>query len=303
MRIGASTFAEGVDLSLYIIAGISIFFLVGITAVMIYFVIRYSKKRNPKATNIEGNNTLEVIWTVIPTILVLVMFYYGWMGYRPMRKVPANAIKVNAYGQMWKFSFEYPNGKLTDSLVVPINQPVRLALNSRDVIHSFYIPAFRLKEDMVPGDSNYLWFEANLEGRYDIMCAEYCGQLHSYMLSSVTVLPEEEYDKWLTQTVSVSDEPAGLTILKQNACLTCHSQDGTKIIGPSYKGIYGKTETVETDGVERQIVVDDEYIIRSIKHPNADVVKGYMKGLMVSYENVLTDEQIEEVIKYLKTLK
>ncbi len=303
MRIGASTFAEGVDLSLYIIAGISIFFLVGITAVMIYFVIRYNKKRNPKATNIEGNNTLEVIWTVIPTILVLVMFYYGWMGYKPMRTVPGNAIEINAYGQMWKFSFEYPNGKLTDSLVVPLNRPVKLYLNSRDVLHSFYIPAFRLKEDMVPGGKNYLWFEANLKGKYDILCAEYCGQLHSYMLSSVTVLPVEEYEAWFEKAPTITDEHPGLTVMKQNACLTCHSQDGSKIIGPSFKGIYGHEVTVVTDGIERQVMVDDEYITRSIKQPGSDVVQGYMNGLMVSYENVLTDQQIKDVIEYIKTLK
>lgn len=303
MRTGASTFAEGVDLSLYIIAGISVFFLVGITAVMIYFVFRYSRKRNPKATNIEGSNTLEVIWTVIPTILVLVMFYYGWMGYKPMREVPDNAIEIEAYAQMWKFSFQYPDGKVTDSLVVPVNQPVKLNLHSRDVLHSFYVPAFRIKEDMVPGGQNYLWFNPNLEGRYDILCAEYCGQLHSYMLSTITVVSDAEYQTWLTSAPVITDEHPGLAVLKQNACLTCHSQDGSKIIGPSFKGIFGKTETVITDGVEREIVIDSAYIARSIKDPNADIVQGYMKGLMVSYDGVVTDEQIADIVDYIKNLK
>ncbi|MDA3943169.1 MAG: cytochrome c oxidase subunit II [Bacteroidetes bacterium] len=303
MRTGASTFAEGVDLSLYIIAGISIFFLIGITAVMIYFVFRYSKKRNPKATNIEGSNTLEVIWTVIPTLLVMVMFYYGWMGYKPMRNVPDDAIVIEAYGQMWKFSFEYPDGKVTDSLVLPVNRPVKLNLNSRDVLHSFYIPAFRVKEDMVPNGENYLWFEPNLPGRYDILCAEYCGQLHSYMLSSITVVSDAEYNSWLTSAPSITDEHPGLSLLKQNACLTCHSQDGSKIIGPSFKGLFGKTEIVVTDGQEREVVVDETYITRSIKEPNADIVQGYMKGLMVSYAEVLSDEQIAEIIDYIKTLE
>ncbi|MBU1368971.1 MAG: cytochrome c oxidase subunit II [Bacteroidetes bacterium] len=303
MRTGASTFAEGVDLSLYIIAGISIFFLIGITAVMIYFVFRYSKKRNPKATNIEGSNTLEVIWTVIPTLLVIVMFYYGWMGYKPMRNVPDDAIVIEAYGQMWKFSFEYPDGKVTDSLVVPVNRPVKLNLNSRDVLHSFYIPAFRVKEDMVPNGENYLWFEPNLPGRYDILCAEYCGQLHSYMLSSITVVSDAEYNSWLTSAPSITDEHPGLSLLKQNACLTCHSQDGSKIIGPSFKGLFGKTEIVVTDGQEREVTVDETYITRSIKEPNADIVQGYMKGLMVSYAEVLSDEQIAEIIDYIKTLE
>ncbi|MBG0782156.1 MAG: cytochrome c oxidase subunit II [Bacteroidales bacterium] len=303
MRTGASTFAEGVDLSLYIIAGIAVFFLVGITVVMIYFVIRYSRKRNPKPTNIEGNNTLEVVWTVIPTILVLVMFYFGWMGFKPMREVPDNAMVIDAYAQMWKFSFQYPDGKVTDSLVVPVNRPVKLNLHSRDVLHSFYVPAFRLKEDMVPGGNNYLWFNPNLEGRYDILCAEYCGQLHSYMLSSVTVVSDTEYQTWLTSAPGNTEEHPGLAVLKQNACLTCHSQDGSKIIGPSFKGIFGKTEIVLTDGIEREVIIDSAYITRSIKNPNADIVKGYMKGLMVSYEGIVTDEQIVDIIDYIKNLK
>ncbi len=303
LKQGASTFAEGVDLSLYVIFGISVFFLIGITIVMIYFVIRYSKKRNPKSTNIEGSHALEVVWTAVPTLLVIVMFYYGWMGYTPMRNVPEGAIEIEAYGQMWKFSFEYPDGKVTDSLVVPINRPVKLNLHSRDVVHSFYVPAFRLKEDIVPNGSNYLWFEATTAGRYDIMCAEYCGQLHSYMLSSISVVSDSEYNAWLTSEPSNTGEHPGLSLLKQNACLTCHSQDGSKIIGPSFKGIFGTTEIVITNGEEREITIDEEYISRSIKDPNADLVKGYMKGLMVSYADVLSDEQIAQITDYIKTLK
>mgnify|MGYP001627471773 CR=1 FL=1 len=303
MRNSASTFAQGVDLSLYIIVGISLVFLIGITAVMIYFVFRYNKMRNPVATNIEGSNLLEVLWTAIPTLLVVVMFYYGWMGFKPMRSVPDGAMEVKAYGQMWKFSFEYPDGRITDSLVVPLGKPVKVNLVSRDVLHSFYIPAFRMKEDMVPGKNNFMWFEATKTGRYDILCAEYCGQLHSYMLSSVTVLSESDYAQWLASAPNLADEHPGLALLKQNACLTCHSQDGSKIIGPSFRGLYGRTEIVETDGKERELLADDEYIARSIREPNADVVKGYMKGLMVSYANVLNDEQIAHIIDYLKTLK
>jgi cytochrome c oxidase subunit 2 len=302
MNTGASTFAHGVDLSLYIILGISLFFLVGITVVMIYFVIRYNKKRNPKATNIEGNFTLEVVWTVIPTILVMLMFYYGWMGYRPMRIVPDNAMEINAYGQMWKFSFEYPDGMFTDTLVVPINQPVKLNLISRDVIHSFYVPAFRLKEDMVPGKDNFLWFEATREGRFDVLCAEYCGMLHSFMLSSVTVISQAEYENWLAVASIVREEHPGLAVMRQNACFTCHSQDGSRLIGPSFKDVYGRTQMVETNGVAREIVVDDEYIAKSIYDPNADIVQGYMRGLMISYENIISKEQIDDIIDYLKTM-
>ncbi|HQQ13079.1 MAG TPA: cytochrome c oxidase subunit II [Bacteroidales bacterium] len=303
MREQASTFAQGVDFSLYVIAGISVFFLVGITVVMLFFVFRYNKKRNPVATNIEGSHKMEVLWTAIPTLLVMVMFYYGWMGYKPLRNVPAGALEVTAYGQMWKFTFEYPDGRITDSLVVPLGKPVKVNLVSRDVLHSFFIPSFRMKEDMVPGKNNFLWFETTQKGRFDVLCAEYCGQLHSYMLSSVTVLDQQDYEKWLTSSASVADEHPGLSLLKQNACLTCHSQDGSKIIGPSCKGIFGKTETVVTDDAEREIVIDEAYISRSIRQPNADVVKGYMKGLMVSYETVLSEEQIGHITDYIKTLK
>lgn len=303
MRTSASTFAEGVDLSLYIIAGISLFFLIGITITMLYFVFRYNKKRNPVASNIESDHRLEIIWTAIPTLLVMVMFYFGWMGYKPMRQVPDGAMEITAYAQMWKFSFEYPDGRLTDTLVVPLGKPVKLNLVSRDVLHSFYVPAFRLKEDMVPGKKeNFLWFEATKTGRFDVLCAEYCGQLHSFMLSSITVVSENEYNEWLTRVVDTSDEHPGLALLKQNACLTCHSQDGSKIIGPSFKGLYGRNEVVETASGDKEIVVDDAYIIRSIRQPNDEIVKGYMKGLMVSYDQ-LSDEQIESIIDYIKTLE
>jgi cytochrome c oxidase subunit 2 len=299
---GASNFVEGVDLSLYIILGISVFFLVTITATMIYFVIRYRRKKNPKASQIHGNNTLEIVWTVIPTLLVLVMFYYGWAGYSPMRKVPADAIPVKAYAQMWSWMFEYENGKKSANLVVPIDKAVKLDLISKDVLHSLYIPAFRIKEDVVPGKENYMWFRAQELGEYDLFCAEYCGERHSYMISKVIVLPEDEYETWLVTSDVPADEPPGLTILKQNACITCHSLDGSKIVGPSFKGLYGREELVITDGQERNIIADDEYIKRSIYEPNADLVEGYNPGLMISYRETLTEEDVQKVIDYLKTL-
>ncbi len=302
MNSGASNFVEGVDLSFYIILGISAFFLVGITATMIYFVIRYSRKKNPKATNIKGSNTLEIIWTVIPTILVLVMFYYGWVGYQPMRAKPENAITINAHGQMWSWSFEYEDGRRSEELVVPLNKPVILELISHDVLHSLYIPAFRIKEDLVPGRDNWMWFKAQEVGEFDILCAEYCGERHSYMLSKVRVLPEEEYETWYKEKLGKSDDPPGLQILKQNACISCHSLDGSEIVGPTFKGLWGRNEVVSTDGKEREITVDRDYIVRSIYQPNADVVEGFNAGQMISYENIISEEQIDQIIEYLKTL-
>jgi cytochrome c oxidase subunit II len=300
---GASNFVKGVDLSLYIVLGISLFFLVTITATMIYFVIRYRRKKNPKASQIHGNNTLEVVWTVIPTILVLIMFYFGWAGFSPMRKVPADAIPIKAMGQMWVWSFEYENGKKSSELVVPIDKAIRLDLDSRDVLHSLYIPAFRIKEDAVPGKGNWMWFRAQKLGDYDIFCAEYCGDRHSYMMSKVRVLPQAEYEAWLTRSDIPADEPPGLTLMKQNACVTCHSLDGSKIVGPSFKGIYGHEVEVVTGGQDRTVIVDDEYIKRSIQDPNADVVKGFNHGLMISYKQTLKDEDVAKIIDFIKTIK
>jgi cytochrome c oxidase subunit II len=300
---GASNFVQGVDLTFIIILGASVFFLVSITAVMIYFVIRYRRSKNPKATNIEGNNTLEIVWTVIPVILVLIMFYFGWMGFKPMRNVPKDAIPIKGIGQMWAWSFEYENGKKSPELIVPLNKPVRINLSSLDVIHSLFIPAFRIKEDAVPGRNNFMWFIAQDTGTYNIFCAEYCGDRHSYMLSHVRVLPEDDYSTWLASATEVpAGEAAGLTLMKQNACVTCHSQDGSRIVGPSFKGLFGKNETVITNGSEREVTVDEEYIKKSIYDPNADVVKGYTPGLMPSQKDKLTDEDVKKIVEYIKGL-
>lgn len=299
---GASNFVQGVDLTFIIILGASVFFLVSITAVMIYFVIRYSRKRNPKATNIEGNNTLEIVWTAVPLVLVLVMFYFGWLGFRPMRHVPEGAIQVKAVAQMWAWSFEYENGKKSSELVVPLNKPVKLNLFSLDVIHSLYIPAFRIKEDVVPGKKNYMWFTAQEEGEYNIFCAEMCGDRHSYMLSKVKVLPEADYTAWLAASDVPAGEHPGLTLMRQNACITCHSQDGSRIVGPSFKGLFGKKEIVIANGTEKEITIDETYIKHSIYEPNAEVVKGFNPGLMTPFKDKLTDEDIQKIIDYLKTL-
>jgi cytochrome c oxidase subunit 2 len=301
MFSNASNFVEGVDLSFAIILGISVFFLVAITAVMIWFVIKYNRKRNPKPENIHENQKLEIIWTAIPTLLVLIMFYFGWAGYKPMRDFPKDSIEIKAIAQMWSWNFEYPNGKISDTLVVPIDKAVTLNLVSRDVLHSLYIPAFRVKEDVVPGIDNKMWFIGQELGNYNILCAEYCGDRHSYMLSKVVVVPESEYTTWFND--KTSNEHPGLIVLKKNACTSCHSLDGTKIIGPSFKGAWGRTETVVTNGAEREITVNEEYIGTSLDDPNADVVKGYNPGLMISYKELVGEEDFKQIVEYLKTLK
>lgn len=304
MFSGASSFVQGVDLAFFVIIGISLIFLIGITFGMIYFSIKYNKKRHPKAVPTVENTKLEILWTVIPTLLVLCMFYYGWVGYRPMRSFPNNAISIKATGKMWSWSFEYENGKWDTILYVPINKAVKLDLYSPDVLHSLYIPAFRIKEDVVPGINNKMWFRAEILGTYNIFCAEYCGVSHSKMLSKVVVLPEDEYNTWYNtkQVVDLNLMPGELTI-KKVGCNACHTTTGTKLVGPSFKGLFGSTRKVTVDGKIIEVKADEEYIINSIRNPNSQVVEGFPKGVMIQYKEQISDEEIKQIIDYIKTLK
>jgi cytochrome c oxidase subunit II len=309
MFSGASTFVSGVDTAFVLIIGISLFFLIGITGTIIVFLVRYNKKRNPVATDIEGSTRLEIIWTVIPTILVLIMFFYGWNGYTPISKMPKDALKIKVISRMWMWKFEYPNGQVTDTLYVPESKAIWLDMVSMDVIHSLYIPAFRIKQDVVPGKQNQMWFISNKPGRYDLFCTEYCGLRHSYMLTAVQVMPEAGFASWYSKAPakidsSLAAKPGaiGRTIMETKGCVACHTTDGSKLVGPSFKGIYGHKVTVTTAGKEREITVDDEYIARSINDPTADVVKGFVSGQMVSYKGQFTDEDIKQIVEYIKTL-
>ena len=305
MYSGASNFVENVDLAFYIILGISFFFFVLITFLMIYFIIKYNRKKNKVAVQIKEKTYLEVIWILVPMALVLLMFYYGWKGWLPMREVPEDAMVVKTTGQMWQWSFEYPNGKVSQDLILPINEAVKLDLISTDVIHGLSIPAFRVKEDVVPGKHNYAWFIPQKIGDYDIFCSAYCGVRHSYMHSYVKVVTKDEYQKMLTE---LPDKPKegegdGLKILQNNGCIGCHSLDGTIIVGPSFKGLFGSTIDILIDGNEKKITVDEEYIKSSIYEPNKDIVKGFNSGLMKSYKDMINEEDIQKINDYLKTLK
>lgn len=300
-----SNFSSGVNTAFLVILGISILFLIALTVTMLVFVFKYSRKKNPKATTTLKHSTkLEILWTVIPTLLVLLMFYFGWSGYTPMREVPKDAMVVESVGRMWTWDFNYPNGKSSKVLYVPLNKAVKLDLKSVDVLHSLYIPAFSVKEDVVPGKENFLWFEAKREGTYDLFCTEYCGLEHSSMITKVEVVSQAKFDEWLaTKETYNTNEPIGLQVIKKNACTACHSFDGTKLVGPSFKGLMGRKEMVETAGEKREITVDSDYIKKSITDPNADIVEGFNKGLMQSYKESISDEELNEIVKYLETLK
>lgn len=209
MLADAGNFVKTVDEAFIFITVISLFFLILVTVLMLFFVWKYNKKRNKKATNIHGHLGLEIAWTLIPTILVLFMFWFGWVGYKEMTDVPKEHMVVEVTAQMWKWNFKYDNNIQTDTLYVPLNKNIRLNLNSIDVNHAFFVPAFRLKKDVIPGRKNYIWFRADEVGSYDIACAEYCGLNHSYMYSKVVVMPEQDYTNYMQSLVDAERQKAG----------------------------------------------------------------------------------------------
>jgi cytochrome c oxidase subunit 2 len=308
--------ASPADSVFFFILGIAVTFLFVNTAVMIYFVIRYNRKRNPNAEEVKENLTIEVLWTVVPTILVMIIFFVGWKGFQYMRTVPPDAMPVKVTARQWSWTFDYENGKETNVLKVPIRKPIKLIITSADVLHSLYIPAYRIKEDCVPGMETHLWFLPDELGSYDLFCTEYCGVEHSSMITTVEVLSETDFDAWYqskekigeagaakTGVAGVKSEKAhsGSELLTVKGCLACHTTDGTPKIGPTFKGIFGKKETVVRDGKEREVVVDEAFIKQSILQPEIDRVKGF-PPIMPSHKGVLTDVEIESIIEYLKTL-
>ena len=298
-----SNLAGAVDRAFIFIFSISFIFTIGIVVLMIYILIHFSRKKNKNPQQFSGNTKLEIIWTILPLIIVLMMFYYGWVGFAPMRQVPADAMQVKVIGKMWNWDFDYGNGKVSKELVLPFQKDVKLNLVSVDVNHSFFIPAFRVKEDVIPGYNNYMWFKPIMKGTFDIYCAEYCGLAHSAMLAKVVIVDSLEFKKWLADlkvTGNLPEHP-GLVLIKANACSTCHSLDGSKVIGPSFKGLYGRKTIVLTDAGEKEIEATDEYIKKSIVDPNSEVVKGFPKGLMQSYKDKITAEDLDKIVDYFKT--
>ena len=299
----ATNLGQGVDMAFFVIFGISILFLIGITITMLWFVVRYRRSKHPKAVQVKEHTWLEVTWLIIPTIIVMVMFYFGYIAFMPMHEAPEDAMTVKVIGKMWVWEFEYPGKKVASEMTLPINKPVKLEMHSVDVIHSLFIPAFRVKEDVLPGDTTSIWFIPQQLGEYEILCTEYCGLRHSYMTAKTRIVTQEEYDAWHAALPTKADqEPEGLTIMKKNACMGCHSLDGSKLVGPTFKGVVGKQETVIENGKEVEITADSLYIINSIIDPEKQIVKGYNKGLMKSYKGVIPDDEIVKVFQYLKTL-
>jgi cytochrome c oxidase subunit 2 len=278
---------------------------------MIYFVVRYRRSSGAKGQDIHGHTALELAWTGIPLVLFLSMFYYGWTNYRYLREVPRDAMVVKVTARQWAWSFTYPNGKQSTELYAAIGRPVRLDLKSLDVLHGFYVPAFRIKSDVVPGKDNYTWFQATHLGDFDIECTVMCGVNHSYMLSKVRVIPEADFSAWyfgdsvdppvLTTSSSGPPDPArGERAFKLKGCVACHTTDGSKLVGPTWKGLFGSQVTVLTLGKEVTLTADDDYIKRSISHPPKEVVKGFAPQMPKAD---LSDGDVADLTAYIKSLQ
>ncbi len=200
-----ATTIGAVDESLYFIAALSFLLFFGIVFFLVYYAVRYRASRSPVATEIHGNNLLEVLWVLLPTLLALAMFVYGLTGYNFLRRAPAGSFEVTVHSRQWAWLFEYPDGKKTPDLIVPAGRDVKLSIGSDDVIHGFYLPGYRIQVDAVPGMRTYAWFKATRVGAFDILCTVYCGINHSGMLAKLYVLPQDKYDAW---KASGGDQPA-----------------------------------------------------------------------------------------------
>lgn len=288
--------AAQVDQAFLFIFGVSAAILVFITILMIWFVIRYHHSRHPQAADIRGNVLAEIIWTVIPTILVMAMFYFGWNSYKALRSVPADAMKVQVTARMWSWVFTYDNGKRASTLYVPKDRAVRLDMTSVDVIHSFFVPAFRIKIDTVPGMQTYAWFQAERTGSYDILCAEYCGLRHANMLSTVEVMEPEAFDVWYSG--QSDDDKEAEALFETYGCLSCHSLDGSEDVGPTLQGIYGAERTVTGQGGTRTLIVDQDYLRRAILEPSVEIVVG-QDDTMPSYAQDMSDKDLNLILRYL----
>ena len=312
----AALSARKSDEVFFYVFGLSVVFLVGITAMMIYFVIRYSKARNPVASQIEGHAWLEIVWTLVPLILFVAIFYYGWTNYEYMRQAPRDSMVVKVTARQWNWSFEYPNGKATRVLFAPLDRPMKLEVRSADVVHGFFVPSFRLKIDAVPARANTTWFQATRPGSYDIQCTVICGVDHSLMLSKVIVVPEDEFKAWYfggedapepgrnIRTADahpdLRDTPPGLAVLEAKGCLTCHSVDGKPMVGPTLKGLWGKVERVKVAETTQVVTVDEAYLRQAILTPGHQVVRGYPAAMPVV---AIEPHELGEIVAYIKNLK
>ncbi len=302
LPVDASTLAGEVDALFYFTYWVGVVIFAAVIAAVIFFVIKYRRRHaNERTERVQESYLLELTWIVIPTILTMVVFTWGFQVFIKMGVAPPDAYEITVRGKKWSWEFEYPNGAVAvNELRVPVNQSVRLVMSSEDVIHSVFIPAFRVKHDVLPNRYTAIWFEATKTGEYPLFCTEYCGTQHSGMLSKVFVLEREQFDDWIGSSGENFDdmtlEEYGEVLYTQQACIGCHSIDGTRIVGPSLKGIYNVQRDFD-DGTSA--MGDENYLREAILDPAVKIVAGYQNQMPPSYSS-LTERDVSALIAYIK---
>ncbi len=301
----ASRTTVQVDTLFLFIAVVSLFFFLLVEGLLIYFAIRYRRRREAGAVetpDIRGNFLLETVWIVIPSIVVLAFFYYGFIVFRDIRAPVPGATDIHVVGKQWLFEFRYPDGSSSvNELRLPTGKPVKLILSSDDVIHSFYIPSFRLKQDMVPGQYTTLYLHPDKAGTYEILCAEYCGVGHSIMRASMIVMEPDAYARWQQEkpaAESGSLAEQGKKLVEKSGCPGCHAVSGEKKTGPNFGGLFGR-KVLLADGTS--VTADEEYLRESVLDPMAKVVKGY-PAVMPTFKGTLSPDDVTAIVAYLKSL-
>lgn len=297
----ASSIASDVDLLYFFILAVCSFFAVLVSALVVFFAIKYRRRHDDEVGHdIHGSIALELLWTVIPFILAMVMFFWGADLYFRIARPPADAMEVFVVGKQWMWKVQHPEGvREINELHVPVGRPVRITLGSEDVLHDYYIPAFRVKMDAVPGKLTTMWFTATKTGTYHIFCAEYCGTQHSGMIGQVIVMEPQDYEAWLAGgRATGTPVENGQKLFTQLACITCHKTD-TSGRGPILAGVFGSTVDLQ-DG--RQVVADENYLRESIMNPQAKIVRTY-QPIMPTFQGTVSEENLLQLIAYIKTLK
>lgn len=303
----ASTFANSVDWVFNLYSCLSALIFFALAFALAFLVIIFVRRRGyqPATGRMTHNLPLEAAWIVMALFVVMSMFFLGMRGYWNMRVAPSDALQVDLTGRQWKWTFDYTlQGVTSDTLVVPVRQPVRLRMTSKDVIHSFFIPAFRAQANVIPGRYNSLWFEATRTGVFQAYCAQFCGTNHSYMGTNVRVVEPDEFTAWVSASTDLSKgkTPAeyGAILYTMKSCNACHKVEGSVGgIGPDLKGIWDSKMEL-ADG--RSVIVDSAYVVKSMMDPNAELVKGFLP-IMPPAQGLLTDREIAALTAYIKSLK
>lgn len=296
----ASTIAPYADALYFFLLLITIAGLALVGALVFGFSIRYRKDRNPVATQVEGSTLLEATWTIIPLALFLICFVWGALLYFRIYNPPTNAMNIYVVGKQWMWKAEHPGGQHEiNNLHVPMGVPIQLTMISQDVFHSFSIPDFRVKREVIPGRYSTVWFEATTPGTYHIFCTQYCGTKHSGMIGEVTVLSPEDYKKWTeTSTSGTSLAQNGERLFASMGCNACHTGNAAAR-GPSLAGVYGSKLRL-TSGSE--VLVNEAYLRDAILNPSQHVTAGYAP-IMPTYQGQISEEGLIDLVEYLKTLK